>query len=500
MAEGDAARESPAGPRPGEDEPHPALGAWSALTAPAAPPRDGYLWTDLRGVILDADEAAADLLLAGRAFLLGKPLGLLVAEGSRPAFYEFLTRPHLPGGGRAFEMRFRRPGVAARDVLALVEAAGAPGAAPAYRWQLRDITSIRRVEQALRAERHLLDGIIEAAQAIILVVDNRGRVLLTNRYLHEVCGYARHELNGRYWDEVLLLPRDRQLGQRLVHDAIHQGGAHTGVLALPSRNGGPRGVVWSARGHPLGGGAAAILGHDVTELQEAQRQALQAERLATIGQVVAGLAHESRNALQRLQACLTLLALRLEGQAPEAADLVNRAQRAQDDLKRLFEDVLGYAATPRLARARADLGAAWREAWADLEAARRGRRAELVEEACDTDLFCELDVFQMKRVFGNLFENSLASVADPVRVVIACQAVRLAGRPALRVSVRDNGPGFPPEVRRRLFEPFYTTKTHGTGLGLPICQRLVEAHGGRIEAGAAGPGAEIIITLPRRMS
>ena len=73
------------------------------------------------------------------------------------------------------------------------------------------------------------------------------------------------------------------------------------------------------------------------------------------------------------------------------------------------------------------------------------------------------------------------------------------GREAVQVSLRDNGPGFPPEVRRRLFEPFYTTKAKGTGLGLAICQRVVEAHGGRIEAGPDGPGAEILITLPRRM-
>jgi signal transduction histidine kinase len=66
------------------------------------------------------------------------------------------------------------------------------------------------------------------------------------------------------------------------------------------------------------------------------------------------------------------------------------------------------------------------------------------------------------------------------------------------VAVADNGPGFDPAVRAKLFEPFQTTKVRGTGLGLAICKRLVEAHGGRIDAApAGGPGAEVILTLPR---
>ena len=126
--------------------------------------------------------------------------------------------------------------------------------------------------------------------------------------------------------------------------------------------------------------------------------------------------------------------------------------------------------------------------------------AELREETTETDRTCHIDPFQIKRVFRNLFENALAAAADPVRVVVRCRAASLGDRPALEASVRDNGPGFAPGLRGRLFEPFFTTKTHGTGLGLAICRRIVQAHGGTIEAGDDGPGADIRITLPRRMS
>src|SRR5581483_11665690 len=198
--------------------------------------------------------------------------------------------------------------------------------------------------------------------------------------------------------------------------------------------------------------------------------------------------------LQRIQACLSLLALRFRDNR-EALDLIDRAQKAQDDLHHLFDDVRSYAASLEPRPVAANLAGVWREAWDDVIALRGSDPAELHEHLGGTDVVCDIDPFQFKRVFRNVFENALAVGADRVEVT----ARRPPGaREALEVRVRDNGPGFPPRVLARLFEPFFTTKTHGTGLGLAICRSIVEAHGGTIDAGADGPGAEIRITLPRR--
>ena len=235
-------------------------------------------------------------------------------------------------------------------------------------------------------------------------------------------------------------------------------------------------------------------------LKEAQEKVLQAERLAAIGQMVAGLAHESRNALQRGQACLAMLGFRLQGQ-PEALDLVERAQKAQEDLLRLYEEVQEYAAPIHPDLCACDLAQVWREAWADVLFLHAGKRAELREETGGMDLHCWASPFHLKQVFRNLMDNALDTGADPVLVVIRCMQADLGGQEAVQVAVRDNGPGFTPEQGQRLFAPFYTTKVRGTGLGLAICKRIVEAHGGRIEAGRNnGPGAEILISLPRRVS
>ena len=232
-------------------------------------------------------------------------------------------------------------------------------------------------------------------------------------------------------------------------------------------------------------------------MRAAQQRALQAERLAAIGEMLAGLSHESRNILYRGQVCLEMLALEVEDR-PEALRLVARLQQAQDDLLTLYEDVRGYAAPIHLERRVCDLAETWRTAWAHLAPLREGREAVLREESGGLDLHGAVDPSRLEQVFRNLLENSLAACRDPVEITIRCTPAEIDGHPALRVAVRDHGPGLSPEQKRRLFEPFFTTKTKGTGLGLSITKRIVEAHGGRIAVGEdGGPGAEIILTLPR---
>jgi signal transduction histidine kinase len=107
----------------------------------------------------------------------------------------------------------------------------------------------------------------------------------------------------------------------------------------------------------------------------------------------------------------------------------------------------------------------------------------------------------MGQVFRNVLDNALSAQAGPARILIRFEWTDLEGQTALCVAVRDSGPGLSPEQRQRIFEPFFTTKTKGTGLGMAITKRIVEAHGGRIAVGdIGGPGAEILITVPRGLS
>jgi PAS domain S-box-containing protein len=345
-------------------------------------------------------------------------------------------------------------------------------------------------------------------EAIILVITPEGRVLRSNRYLSTISGHDGEEVSGREWCGLLLPEADRPRGRDMVRQALASGTARSGVLGLAVRKGGVRAVAWSAivlvesggmdspGGPPSPARRVVILGHDVTDLKEAQQRALQAERLAAIGQMMTGLAHESRNALQRSQSSLEMLRWQVQDR-PRAVELLGRIQKAQDDLVRLYEDVRGYAAPINLRPGPVNLSEVWREAWAQVALLQPARDAGLREETSGVSLVCSADRFHLVSVFRNLFDNSFAACDGPVRVEVWCRETRIAAQPALRVAVRDNGPGLTAEQRQNIFQPFYTTKTRGTGLGMAIAKRIIEAHGGQIAVGDVPSGTEIVITLPR---
>jgi signal transduction histidine kinase len=216
-------------------------------------------------------------------------------------------------------------------------------------------------------------------------------------------------------------------------------------------------------------------------IQRSQSEALvrQNERLAGIGQMIAGLAHESRNALQRIQACTELLQMELPVDGNEQA-LTQRIARAADDLNQLFEEVRQYAAPIVLDKGKVDLVKIWRSAWGDICQVYGGRHTQILSQGCPEELIVVGDAYRLRQVFRNLFENALAASEDPVRIEVKLEVVQENDAPIVRIQVHDSGAGIDARHVQRAFEPFFTTKSKGTGLGLSICRRIIEAHGGTI--------------------
>ncbi|HQU46206.1 MAG TPA: ATP-binding protein [Pirellulales bacterium] len=384
----------------------------------------------------------------------------------------------------------------------------------------------RRLIQAKARSEAAFRTLVEAAPTLTVILRTDGAILYVNPFAERLAGYSEAEVLGHDFATVfgdstgrrklmqrMLAARPQSPPARGFEDTLLDDNRVRGLLVSESppargfedtlrcKNGLRRSIVWNAEMLADFDGQAAILaiGHDVTELNEAQRKALQAERLAAIGQMMTGLTHESRNALQRSKACLEMLALEVEDR-PAALDLVRRIEKAQERLQHLYEEVRTYAAPINLKHDVCDLRALWRETWSHLAQIGHGKNVEFAEEIDCTDTHCRVDPFAIDQVFRNILENAVSAVPDEGQIRVACGASDLDGRPAVRIAFRDNGPGLTAEQRQRIFEPFYTTKTKGTGLGMAIAKRIVQSHGGLIETGEQpGPGAEIVVTLPRDM-
>ncbi|MCC7475954.1 MAG: PAS domain S-box protein [Pirellulales bacterium] len=343
--------------------------------------------------------------------------------------------------------------------------------------------------------------LVEAAACLVVIVDSEGAIVYYSPYSERLTGYKAREVLGKRFVDLFVAEAARGEVDQAMTTTLAGKPADSYEVPILHRDGRRLWFVWNAQRLDDFEGRLAVLGvgQDVTQQREALERSLRSERLAGIGQMITGIAHESRNALQRIQSCTEMLELEMEGNT-EARRLLRRLQAAQDNLLRLFDEVRGFAAPIQLETALCHINFAWREAWNLLENVRRDRQASLHEDVGNTNLQIPIDRFQMTQVFRNLLENSLAACQDPVVVEVVCQDAHLHAGPALEIRIRDNGPGLSPAVRQSVFEPFFTTKTKGTGLGMPIARRIVEAHGGQIAVGngTLAAGAEFIITLPRK--
>jgi two-component system, LuxR family, sensor kinase FixL len=363
-----------------------------------------------------------------------------------------------------------------------------------------DAMARHQVQELLSEQRDFAERLIEAAQAIILVLDLEGHIVRGNPYLEQVTGYRLAEVQGKDW-ATTLFPEEHHMPMRqLLREMLTNNGISSSVQPIRTRGGEERQIKWSKKLLTGRNGCLAgvlAVGTDISDLRQTQDRVAHGQRLAVLGQMEAALAHEGRGALHDIQGCAELLAHEIPDR-PEALDLLSGIQDAQYRLQRLFDDVCSYAALPRLESRNSDLAEIWRDAWNRLGHARKDRDTRLDEVMNGVDLHCNVDPIRMAQVFRNIFDNSLAACGDSVRITLGGSDADLNGDAALCICVRDNGPGLSPEQQQRIFEPFYTTKAQGLGLGMAIAQYIVQAHGGRIAVGCgSGCGAELLLTLPR---
>jgi len=242
---------------------------------------------------------------------------------------------------------------------------------------------------------------------------------------------------------------------------------------------------------------------DITRVKDLEQIVTYREKFASIGQMGAGIAHEIRNPLSGINlnvSTLELLCQRAEGLSPEEREqivsAVARAKAASEKIAAVIRRIMEFSKPVVPRPDRADLNQVVRESLATPEIAGRKGDVELREHFFPEPLYCNADPALLGQVLDNLVTNAIQAmeeIAVPKRITVS---VSREGNIAV-VRVADTGPGVPVHLREKIFDPFFTMRRGGHGIGLSLSLRIVSKHGGRILAGSAeGGGAEFRVELP----
>ncbi|HZZ86370.1 MAG TPA: ATP-binding protein [Anaeromyxobacteraceae bacterium] len=346
-----------------------------------------------------------------------------------------------------------------------------------------------------------LEDLIENANALIVVVNRELEVLVFNRALSRLTGHSREEALGEELLELVPEEERRRLA-RVMTRTLEGEPVSSFETRFAMRPAGQARIAFNTS--PIYGSSGEVegviaIGHDLTGLRAAEERAEQAQKLAEFGKLAAGIVHELANPLTSIIAYSDNLIgkLSLSGREQAEVEKLRRIHESGQRILRFSRDLLAYARPSAARREPVDLAATLEQAAAMCEPALRDVSARLERRFEPVPPVWGVRS-SLTQVFVNLITNAAHALA-PADGVVTLELADSGDHVAARV--RDNGAGMDPEVRGRIFEPFFSTKPdgQGAGLGLSIVQGIVQRHGGALSVESeAGAGSAFTVMLPKQ--
>ncbi len=409
-----------------------------------------------------------------------------------PPIGEFATRPDIVAEG-SFTILLIAANACASFTVAYL--------ATYLSEQLRQVRSqARRTEASLAELQVLHEDIVQSVSSGLITFDRDGRVMTANRTVETLGGRAQADMRLEHWDRVFQeAPSFPQLWENLrtwmrVPYRFRASLIRADNTAIPI--GVSASLLRRGSGEPLG---VICSFQDLTDIKRMEAEVRHADRLAAIGRLAAGLAHEIRNPIASIRGSIEVLGqnLNLQGTDRRLMDIV---LRESDRLDGTIAEFLEFSRPKQLTRALTDVVALVDEVLL-LLANHAGEAVRIVTEYPDSTVKAYVDPAQIRQALWNLCRNALDAMpgGGVLRVAVwPGQAADREEHDIVDLVVEDTGPGIAPEHLPHIFEPFYTTKPQGTGLGLAIVHRIVEEHEGAIRVEHRGrTGARFVVRLPK---
>lgn len=459
--------------------------------------QEGAYFSTPEGRLLDANPALVSILgYATKDELLAlDPIQLNLDPKQPPVLGRALDDR---GGVRAREITLRKkdgsPAVFLESSRAVWDAAGK---LIRYQGTLVDVTERRKLERQLLQQEEFRRRLLESFPDLILVVDLEERYTFVSSRVRDVLGYQSEHLLGKkisetqaHSPELIALYRDVVTGSRIFgsaeYGARHRDGSGRTMRASASQ--------FSDADSKLAGVIISV--RDITTEKKFEHQVVQSERLAAMGAMIGGVAHELNNPLTSILGVSELLQ---DSQTTDSARkqigiLQQQARRAAE----IVHNLTYFATPPTPGKTRVNLLDVV-ERTLNLHAYSLRKNNITVDFVREPGLpYVQGDPHQLMQVFLNLVMNAEQAIREARDRGTLRIRLGTSGE-SVWASFLDDGPGIPPDVLASIFDPFYTTKRpgRGTGLGLSICKSVMKEHNGAIEAAnAPGGGAVFTVTVP----
>ncbi len=349
----------------------------------------------------------------------------------------------------------------------------------------------QRLRQLQAFQRDILDNMNSG----FLITDNMGTITASNHAAGTILGYDR-ELVGRSVADIV---RDASGGESPVVTALRSGRDYMSYeFTAPTFDGGRKllGLTTSRMYDSRTEGSGIIATFtDLTEMNLMRQEVRRQDRMAVVGELAAGLAHEIRNPVAVIRGAADEMRRHPENSSVQPR-LRNMVIRESDQLNDIVTGFLDFAREPSIKRENLNILDIITEVRESLlqENSNGGSPSRIVVNAASPSCTVSGDASQLKQVFVNLGKNALDAMTSGGTLTISIEEGN--GGP-VHIRFEDEGPGIEPDKVAHIFEPFYTTKRTGVGMGLAVCARILTSHDGTIRATSReGGGCSMNITLP----